>query len=111
MTGFVTAYYGQRMTVTWRALYGRVAAFNTRIEANVGGIRVVQAFANEDHERNLFAAANGNYRTTKLEAYRFMAAEASLNSFSMRFVQVSVFLVGAWFVTTGAMSAGGFGGP
>ena len=29
--------------------------FNARIEENVGGIRVVQAFANEDHERALFA--------------------------------------------------------
>src|SRR5690606_27951563 len=110
MTGFVTAYYGQQMTVTWRALYGRVAAFNTRIESNVGGIRVVQAFANEDHERNLFAEDNGNYRKTKLEAYRFMAASASLNYFSMRFVQVIVMLVGAWFVTRGELSAGGFVG-
>ena len=29
----------------------RVGEFNARIEENVGGIRVVQAFANEDHER------------------------------------------------------------
>ena len=33
------------------ALFGRVGEFNARIEENVGGMRVVQAFANEDHER------------------------------------------------------------
>ncbi|PWE54062.1 multidrug ABC transporter ATP-binding protein [Metarhizobium album] len=110
LTALVTAHYGGRMTTTWRALYHRVADFNTRIEANVGGIRVVQAFANEDHERKLFAKDNGNYRRTKLEAYRFMAASMSLNYFSMRFVQVVVMLAGAWFVTRGELSAGGFVG-
>ena len=110
LTAVVTTFYGQRMTGTWHALYGRVADFNTRIEANVGGIRVVQAFANEDHERRLFAEDNIAYRTTKLQAYKVMAAATSLNYLSMRFVQVVVMLAGAWFVTTGELSAGGFVG-
>jgi ATP-binding cassette, subfamily B, bacterial len=110
LTAFLTTHYGQRMTTTWRALYGRVADFNTRIEANVGGIRVVQAFANEDHERKLFARDNQNYRQTKLDAYRFMAASTSLTYLSMRFVQVVIMLAGAWFVTQGSLSAGGFVG-
>jgi ATP-binding cassette subfamily B protein len=110
LTAFVTTFYGQRMTGTWHALYGRVADFNTRIESNVGGIRVVQAFANEDHERRLFAEDNNNYRTTKLQAYKVMAAASSLSYLSMRFVQVVVMLAGAWFVTTGELSAGGFVG-
>ena len=46
------------MTRNWQALFGRVGDFNARIEENVGGIRVVQAFANEDHERRLFADDN-----------------------------------------------------
>ena len=110
LTAVVTTFYGQRMTGTWHALYGRVADFNTRIEANVGGIRVVQAFANEDHERRLFAEDNIAYRTTKLQAYKVMAAATSLNYLSMRSVQVVVMLAGAWFVTTGELSAGGFVG-
>ncbi|MGN7292911.1 ABC transporter ATP-binding protein [Rhizobium sp. SAFR-030] len=110
LTAFLTSHYGQRMTVTWRALYGRVADFNTRIESNVGGIRVVQAFANEDHERRLFEQDNSQYRDTKLQAYRFMAASTSLTYLSMRFVQVVIMLAGAWFVTQGSLSAGGFVG-
>lgn len=110
LTAFLTTHYGSRMTTTWRSLYGRVADFNTRIEANVGGIRVVQAFANEDHERKLFARDNQNYRQTKLDAYRFMAASTSLTYLSMRFVQVVIMLAGAWFVTQGSLSAGGFVG-
>ena len=107
---WVTMRYGTRMTQTWHALYGQVAAFNARIEENVGGIRVVQAFANEDHERRLFAENNRNYLTTKLEAYKVMAASTSLSYLSMRFVQVVVMLTGAWFVVRGELTAGGFVG-
>ncbi len=110
LTAFVTTHYGARMTSNWHALYGRVADFNARIEENVGGIRVVQAFANEDHERKLFAESNRNYLVTKLQAYRIMAASMSLSYLSMRFVQVVVMLAGAWFVTRGELSAGGFVG-
>src|SRR5262245_20977583 len=88
LTAIVTTRYGGRMATTWQTIYGRVAEFNARIEENVGGIRVVQAFANEDHERKLFAESNRNYLTTKLEAYKVMAASASLSYLSMRFVQV-----------------------
>jgi ATP-binding cassette, subfamily B, bacterial len=55
LTAWVTTRYGGRMTQNWRMLYSRVGDFNARIEENIGGIRVVQAFANEDHERRLFA--------------------------------------------------------
>nr|WP_314088496.1 ABC transporter ATP-binding protein [uncultured Shinella sp.] len=110
LTAWVTTHYGARMTTTWHALYGRVADFNARIEENVGGIRVVQAFANEDHERKLFAESNNNYLMTKMQAYKVMAASASLSYLSMRFVQVVVMLAGAWFVVHGELSAGGFVG-
>ncbi|MCX8998346.1 ABC transporter ATP-binding protein/permease [Rhizobiaceae bacterium BDR2-2] len=110
LTAWVTTHYGLRMTSTWHALYGRVAEFNARIEENVGGIRVVQAFANEDHERRLFAESNRNYQATKLAAYKVMAASTSLSYMSMRFVQVVVMLAGAWFVVRGDLSAGGFVG-
>ncbi|WP_430514475.1 ABC transporter ATP-binding protein [Pannonibacter phragmitetus] len=110
VTAWVTTHFGSRMTATWHALYGRVADFNARIEENVGGIRVVQAFANEDHERALFATSNTNYRDTKLAAYKVMAASMSLSYLSMRFVQVVVMLAGSWFVVRGELSAGGFVG-
>ena len=110
VSAFITIYYGRRMTGTFRAIYGRVAEFNARIEENVGGIRVVQAFANEDHERRLFAENNAGYLRTKLDAYRLMAASLSLSYLSMRFVQVVVLVAGAWFVVRGELTAGGFVG-
>lgn len=107
-TGWFTLRYGGRMTRTWRALYDRVGAFNARIEENVGGIRVVKAFANEDHERRLFGNDNRAYRRTKLEAYRIMAATNSLSYLSMRFTQLVVMVAGSYFVIRGSLSNGEF---
>ncbi|WP_026789834.1 ABC transporter ATP-binding protein [Pleomorphomonas oryzae] len=107
---FITARYGGRMTENWHQLYGRVAGFNVRIEENVGGMRVVQAFANEDYERRLFAVDNSAYRTTKLAAYRLMAATNALSFLSMRLVQLVVLIFGSRLVLMGELTAGGFVG-
>ncbi len=108
ITAWVTSRYGGRMASNFRNLYGRVGDFNARIEENVGGIRVVQAFANEEHERSLFETDNQNYRQTKLEAYRIMAASTSLSYMSMRLTQLIVMITGSYFVLTGQLSNGGF---
>ncbi len=106
----LVSYYGGRMTATWREIYSRVGNFNVRLEENVGGIRVVQAFANEDHERARFAEDNHQYRRVKLDAYRIMAASQSLNYIGMRGVQVIIMVAGASYVLKGDLSAGGFVG-
>ncbi len=108
VAAFVTTRYGNSMTQNFRALFGRVGDFNARIEENVGGIRVVQAFANEDYERALFAKDNAAYRETKLNAYRLMAASTSLSYLGMRLTQVIVMVAGTWFVLKGELSYGGF---
>ncbi len=102
--------YGRQLTRTWAALFGRVGEFNARIEENVGGIRVVQAFANEEHERALFARDNAHYRATKLQAYRLMAASMSLSYLSMRLTQLVVMIAGTYFVLRGDLTNGGFVG-
>jgi ATP-binding cassette subfamily B protein len=110
LTGWLSSHYGSRMTATWRAIYGRVGAFNARIEENVGGMRVVQAFANEEHEKALFAEDNAKYRTTKLQAYKIMAASTTISYLGMRLTQMVVMIAGSYFVIQGELTAGGFVG-
>ena len=110
IAAWVAARYGGAMTRNWQQQYSRVGAFNARLEEAIGGIRVVKAFANEDHERRLFAADNERYRDTKLAAYRLMAAALSINYVGMRIVQLVVMLAGAAFVVRGDLSPGGFVG-
>lgn len=104
----VTTRYGARMTRTWRDMFSRVGDFNARIENNVSGMRVVQAFANEDYERDLFAVDNRNYRSTKLYAYKLMAASMSLNYLSMRFTQLIVMVCGTYYVINDDITNGQF---
>jgi ATP-binding cassette subfamily B protein len=108
VSAWITLRYGGRMTRNFRALFSRVGDFNARIEESVGGIRVVQAFANEDYERMLFAGDNARYRDTKLEAYRLMATGMSLSYFSMRFTQLVVMIAGSYLVLHDQLSEGGF---
>jgi ATP-binding cassette, subfamily B, bacterial len=110
LTVWIVSRYGSRMTATWRAIFSRLGQFNVRLEEALGGIRLVQAFANEDHERRLFAHDNARYREAKLDGYRVMAASQALNYMGMRFVQVVVMVTGAGLVLNGSLTAGGFVG-
>jgi ATP-binding cassette subfamily B protein len=105
---WVAMYFNRKMTKTYRRLFGDVAQFNARVEDTVGGIRVVQAFANERHEQQLFAVDNMNYRATKLQAYKIMARSLSLSYMLMRFVSMFVMVCGAWFVIRSELTYGEF---
>ncbi|CNJ86878.1 ABC transporter ATP-binding protein [Yersinia aldovae] len=107
---YLVSRYGAQMTDTWRQLFGQVGNFNARIEESIGGIRVVKAFANESHEKKLFAKDNEDYRTTKLRAYRIMTTSMTMSYLSTRLVQLIVMVVGTWYVVHGQLSYGGFVG-
>ncbi|WP_428483342.1 ABC transporter ATP-binding protein [Rhodopila sp.] len=107
---FLATRFGSRMTQNFRAIFAGIGAFNARVEENIGGMRVVQAFANEAHERALFARDNEDYRRVKLQGYRIMAQSTALSYLSMRATQMIVMIAGTWFVLHGALSPGGFVG-
>ncbi|WP_145521131.1 ABC transporter ATP-binding protein [Yersinia mollaretii] len=107
---YLVSRYGSQMTETWRKLFGQVGNFNARIEESIGGIRVVKAFANESHEKKLFAKDNENYRTTKLRAYRIMTTSMTMSYLSTRLVQLIVMVAGTWYVVHDQLSYGGFVG-
>jgi ATP-binding cassette subfamily B protein len=107
---FIATSYGNRMTQNFRAIFAGIGTFNARVEENIGGMRVVQAFANEAHERRLFARDNDAYRRTKLQGYRLMAASNALTYLSLRATQMVVMVAGTWFVLHDALSPGGFVG-
>lgn len=100
--------FGGRMTTTYRQLFRNVGNFNARIEDNVGGIRVVQSFANEEHENKLFQEENKQFRATKLLAYKTMAKSTSISYMLMRLITVFVMICGAWFFIQGKIEMGEF---
>lgn len=105
---WVIIYFGRNMTSTYRQLFGNVGSFNARIEDNVGGIRVVQSFANEQHEQELFAVDNQMFRKTKLLAYKTMAKSLSVSYMMTRLITILVMISGAWFFINGELQIGEF---
>ncbi len=105
---WVAVYFSGKMTITFRQLFRSLGQFNARIEDALGGVRVVKAFANEDHERQLFAVNNNHYRETKLVAYNIMAKAISLSYMLMRFVILFVMVAGTWYVIEGELTYGEF---
>lgn len=106
--GWCSVYFSRKMTRTYRQLFRDVGEFNARIEDAVGGIRVVQAFANEAFERRLFDDNNRQYRRTKLDAYNLMARSHAISYVSMRLTSLFVMLAGTWFVLRGELTYGQF---
>ena len=98
----------QRMTRAIRQMFSDIADYNARVEDTFGGIRVVQAFANEEHEKQLFAVSNRAFRQSKLSAYRIMSWSLSLSYFLMRIVSLFVLVCGAWFVFHDNLTTGEF---
>jgi ATP-binding cassette subfamily B protein len=100
--------FNHRMTKAFEQMYATIGDFNARVENNIGGMRVVQAFTNEKHEKALFAANNMRFRAAKLKAYKIAAWSSSLSYIVRQFVSLFVLLCGAWFIFRGELTTGGF---
>lgn len=101
-------HFNKKMTRTFRRMFSDVAEINARVEDSIGGIRVVQAFANEKHEQKQFAVNNESYRSTKLASYKIMAQNVTANYMLMRLVTLFTLLFGTFFVIRGELSYGEF---
>ncbi|WP_400164564.1 ABC transporter ATP-binding protein [Brevibacillus sp. TJ4] len=101
-------HFNKKMTRTFRRLFQDVGEINARVEDSIGGIRVVQAFANEEYEQKKFAVNNGQYRQTKLASYKIMAQSITANYVLMRLITLFTLLFGTWFVIAGDLTNGQF---
>ena len=97
-----------RMGRAFKQMFADIADFNARVENNIGGIRVVQAFANEGYEKKLFAENNARFRLTKLLAYRIMSWSLAVSYGMTRLVSLFVMIAGAYFVFKGRLTNGEF---
>ena len=104
----LSLYFSKKMSIAFKRFFADIADFNARVENNVSGMRVVQAFANEDHEIAQFNENNSRFRDSKLIAYRAMAWNSSISYILMKIVTLFVLLCGTWFVINKHMTCGEF---
>lgn len=105
---WLVIHFNRKMTTAFHRMYGDMADFNARVEDNVGGMRVVQAFANEAFENGRFAENNLRFRLTKLLSYKIMAQNSSVSYMMMRLVTLFVLICGSWFVLQNQLTYGEF---
>ncbi|MFC4735253.1 ABC transporter ATP-binding protein [Bacillus daqingensis] len=105
---FIVVYCNRKMAQAMKSMFVRMADFNARVEDTIGGIRLVQAFANEKHERRLFQKDNLKFKEAKIWSYRIMGINNSLSYMMMRVMTLFVLLCGAYFIVQGTLSIGDF---
>ncbi|EFR94525.1 lipid A export ATP-binding/permease protein MsbA [Listeria innocua FSL J1-023] len=103
-------YFNKRMTKVTTGIFKDLGNFNAGVENTISGVRVVQAFANEPHEKGRFAVLNQAYRKSKLMFYKVMGLSFSFNYFLMRLISLFALLFGAYFTINGEISYGEFVG-
>ncbi|MFL1994843.1 ABC transporter ATP-binding protein [Lysinibacillus irui] len=104
----LTIIFGKLMSKAFRQMFGDIADFNARVENNVSGIRVVQAFTNEEHEIQRFKVNNERFRMTKLFSYKVMAWNEAISGILTKVLSLFTLFVGAFFVLNGHLTNGDF---
>jgi len=95
----------RKLSVAYKRNQELIADVNAQAEENLSGIRVVQSFAAEDHERKKFATANENFykgrrSIYKHEAYHFTVTEY----FFAQLITVSIIVAGAYWIIQGTLA-------
>ena len=98
-------YFNGRMNVALRAVKERIAAINERVEDTLGGIRVVQSFANEGVERTRFARENRRFLESRKDGYRSEALLWSGMEGFGQLITIVVIVGGAIRILSGNLTA------
>ena len=84
----------------------KIGEVNATLQDSLSGIRVVQAFANEEIERDKFTAGNDAFLASKKENYRAMGVFHSTNMFFQGLMYALTLTVGGLLIAEGKMTAG-----
>ncbi|HHX36385.1 MAG TPA: ABC transporter ATP-binding protein [Clostridiaceae bacterium] len=88
----------RRMTSASKKVKQNVAIINEELESSLSGVRVAQAFSNEQHEKDKFSHSNSAYRSAKNGFYKAMAGFASGMEFWTAMLNLIVIGVGGFFI-------------
>jgi len=79
----------------FKRIFKKYDRLNSRVQENVGGIRVVKSFVREDYENKKFNVAAGEVRDDFIKAEKIIALNNPLMIFSMYLVTVLIAYFGA----------------
>ena len=91
---------------TYRQMRDRLGDINARLQDNLAGIRVIQAFGQEDSELERFRDVSGDYYEARVRTIRIWTTFFPALSFVTALGGAAVLGIGAWMVIGGQLSLG-----
>ena len=91
---------------TWRSLQEKLSVLTRLMEENLGGIRVVRAFAAEDHELRKFDAASDEAVAMTMQRIKIRYANSAVMSFAFYAAMGLVLWVGGHKILAGDITIG-----
>lgn len=96
----------KRMQATFMENRRKIGDVNASLQDTLSGIRVVQAFANEDIERNKFKKSNHAFLISKKNNYSCMGNFMGWNLFFQGMMYLVTLVFGGYLIAHGQMQAG-----
>ncbi|MFA5263114.1 MAG: ABC transporter ATP-binding protein [Opitutaceae bacterium] len=90
----------------YQTVQRRLDALYTVLQENLAGVRLVKAFAREDHERKRFSKANENFISQMTDAARMSARTTPIMTFILNIGIITALWVGGRHVACGHMRVG-----
>ncbi|HUV90330.1 MAG TPA: ABC transporter ATP-binding protein, partial [Anaerolineae bacterium] len=91
---------------TYRQMRDRLGDINARLQDNLAGIRVIQAFGQEESELERFRDVSGDYYQARVRTIRIWTTFFPALSFVTALGGAAVLGIGAWMVIGGQLSLG-----
>ncbi|MBW2481528.1 MAG: ABC transporter ATP-binding protein [Deltaproteobacteria bacterium] len=99
-------HYNTKIRPVYRSVRARLGDINAKLQDNLSGIRVIQAFAREEMERQRFTTESERYYRARVEGIRYWSVFFPAIRFLGAMGSVIVLGVGAIMVIKGELSLG-----
>ncbi|MBM4457478.1 MAG: ABC transporter ATP-binding protein [Chloroflexi bacterium] len=106
LIAFALRYFNLRARPIYRRVRDRLGDINARLQDDLAGIRVIQAFGQENAELGRFSAISRIYLTERIKAIRTWSTFFPAMSFVSATGGALVLGVGAWMTAAGQLSLG-----
>jgi ATP-binding cassette subfamily B protein len=101
-----TVWFRARSVPAYTEARERVSAVNARLQEDVAGVRVTQAFNRSEHSTAVFRGYAKSYRDVRLRAQRYIATYFPFVEFLSEVAAAAVLAVGASRLSAGTITAG-----
>ncbi len=106
VVAFYTSSVRLKMRALWLQVQEKMAELSTILQENFSGMRVVKAFASEDHEESRFDAKSSEVADIYIQAERLRASSTSFMLFTFLVAMGLILWYGGYQVINGHMTPG-----